>query len=314
MFLRKVALLLILIILVIACDNNNAPFQKENKLQVIVTIFPLYDFAREIGKDKVKISLLMPPASDVHHFEPKPSDIVRISRSDIFVFTNFEMEQWAYKIIKTAAENTSMTAIEAGSGITLMPLLEEHDDHEGEKHISKFDPHIWLDFDNAQIMVDNIANAFIKKDPRQSDYYLKNAANYKQKLIALNQKYRTGLASCKTRTVLHAGHWAFAYLTKKYNLQYISAYAASADAEPSPQKVLSLIDEIRRLKIPYIYYEDLVAPRLAQTIAAETGAGLLKLYNGHDIGKDDLKNDVSFISLMEKNLINLQKGLQCRQI
>jgi zinc transport system substrate-binding protein len=130
-------------------------------------------------------------------------------------------------------------------------------------------------------------------------------------LIALDQLYRAKLTGCKTKTILHAGHWAFAYLAKKYNLNYIAAYNVSADAEPSPQKMINLVQQVKSQKVAYIYYESMINPRLAETIARETGAGLLKLNNGHDVSKADIKSGETFISLMEKNLTNLKKGLQC---
>ena len=130
-------------------------------------------------------------------------------------------------------------------------------------------------------------------------------------MIALDQRYRTELTRCKTKTILHAGHWAFAYLAKRYNLKYIAAYNVLADAEPSPQKIVTLVQQVKTENVPYIYYEDMINPRLAQTIAKETGAGLLKLNNGHDIGSTEMKKGVSFISVMENNLTNLKKGMRC---
>jgi zinc transport system substrate-binding protein len=300
---------LVLFSFFLACQPAEDEGKSDGKLKVVATIFPIYDFACNIGGNRVKVTMLLPPATDAHNYELKPEDIVKVSKADIFLFTNFEMEQWAYKIINAAAEDTSMLAIETGRGTVLLPLI---DGDEHEKHISKFDPHIWLDLDNAQKMVDNIATAFVKKDSRNSDYYLKNAQEYKIKLIALDQRYRTELVKCQTKTILHAGHWAFAYLAHKYNLIYIAAYNASADAEPSPQNIFALVEKIKGGNVPYIYYEDLVAPRLAQTIARETGTGLLKLSNGHDISKKDMKSGLSFTSLMEANLETLKKGMQCR--
>ena len=295
--------------------------ESDGKLKVIATIFPIYDFARNIGGDRVNVTMLLPPAADAHNYELKPEDIVKVSKADIFLFTNFEMEQWAYKIIQAAGEKTNVLAIETGNGAFLLPLSDEEEQHvysgdtgqdEHKKPASKFDPHIWLDLDNAQKMVDNIAKAFINKDSRHSDYYLKNAHEYKLKLIALDQRYRKELAKCQTKTILHAGHWAFAYLSKKYNLIYVATSNVTADAEPTPQKIVFLIEQVKAKNIPYIFYEDLVAPRLAQTIALETGAGLLKLSNGHDISKEDMKSGLSFILLMENNLNTLKKGMQCR--
>jgi zinc transport system substrate-binding protein len=310
MHLKKISLfILVLLSFLLSCQPAKESNKAENKLKVIATIFPIYDFARNIGGDKINVTMLLPPGTDAHHYELKPKDIINVGKSDIFLFTNFEMEQWAYKIINAAEKNTNMLAIETGNGAVLLPLNAEGG--EQENHVSRFDPHIWLDMDNAQKMVDNIAAAFIKKDSRNSDYYLRNAHNYKLKLIALDQRYRTELTKCKMKTILHAGHWAFAYLAKRYNLKYIAAYNVLADAEPSPQKIVTLIQQVETEKVPYIYYEDMINPRLAQMIAKETGAGLLKLNNGHDQSKAGIERGESFISLMENNLTNLKKGMLC---
>ncbi|HUN54711.1 MAG TPA: zinc ABC transporter substrate-binding protein [Smithella sp.] len=300
---------LLFLTFLLSCQPAKESNREDQKLRVIATIFPIYDFARNIGGDKIKVTMLLPPGTDAHHYELRPEDIVKVSKADVFLFTNFEMEHWAYKIINAADKNTNMLAIETGKGAFLLPSNEEEE--KPEEKVSQFDPHIWLDMDNAQKMVDNITEAFIKKDPRNSDYYLKNAHNYKLKLMNMDQRYRTELNGCKTKTILHAGHWAFAYLARRYNLKYIAAYNVLADAEPSPQKIFALVKQIKSEHVHYIYYESMMNPRLAQTIAKETGAGLLKLNNGHDVSKADIKNGESFISLMEKNLINLKKGMKC---
>jgi zinc transport system substrate-binding protein len=306
---KKIALLLLLLLIfLVSCQPAKESGREQRKLNVIATIFPVYDFARNVGGDKINITMLLPPGTDAHHYELRPGDIIKVSKADIFLFTNFEMEQWAYKIINAADKNTNMLAIETGNNAVLMPLIQT-DDH--DEHASGFDPHIWLDMDNAQKMVDNITAALIKKDSRNSDYYLKNAHDYKLKLMALDQRYRTELNGCKTKTILHAGHWAFAYLAKRYNLKYIAAYNVLADAEPSPQKIVSLIQQVKTEKVPFIYYENMINPRLAHMIAKETGAGLLKLNNGHDVSRTEIKNGISFISIMENNLINLKKGMRC---
>ncbi len=320
-FNRKAFIILLIgLSLLISCRQADEPAGTDKRLKVVATIFPLYDFARQVGGDKVNVTMLLPPASDPHHYELKPNDIVRVSKTDIFLFTNFDMEQWAYKIINAAAEKTNMLAVETGQGALLLPLsvFDDHGaDHpeghqeEGAGHAAKFDPHIWLDFSNAQKMVDNIARAFINKDPKNSETYKKNAAKYKLRLMELDRKYLTQLNHCKTRTILHAGHWAFAYLAGRYQLNYLSAYNMSADAEPSPQQIITLIEQVKKQKLAYIYYEDLVAPKLAKTIAGETGVELLKLSNGHDISKKDIQAGETFISLMERNLVNLKKGMQC---
>jgi len=307
---KKYAICLLLVLsLILSCQDSRQTDKPDNKLLVIATIFPLYDFARNIGGDKVKVSMLLPPATDAHNFELKPNDIIKISKADLFLYVNMEMEHWAYKVIQATSSNTKLLPVETGSGINMLSLTDsDGEDH----HSSKFDPHIWLDFNNAQRMADNIATALVKIDPRNSDYYLKNAAEYKNKLAVLDNKFNTGLTGCKSRTILHAGHWAFAYLANKYGLKYYSVYNVSADSEPEPQKIIALIQHIKDTKAPYIYSEELINPRLAETIARETGASLLKLNNGHTISKAEMSRGVSFLSLMEENLVNLKRGMQCR--
>lgn len=316
---RTFLLILVLMTSLLSCQRGQEAPRQSDTLHVTATIFPVYDFARNVGGDKVNVTMLLPPGADTHHFDLRPDDIARVTQADVFLFTTFELERWAYKII-----NAALLAVETGKGSALLPLnhhhTERHADHETKhhdhhvEHDAKFDPHIWLDLNNAQKMVDNIADAFIKKDPRNSDYYSKNALDYKMKLAALDRRYQKELTGCKSQTILHAGHWAFAYLAARYNLRYTAAYNVFADAEPSPQQIFSLIQQIKKQKAAYIYYEDMINPRLAQTIAKETGAGLLRLNNGHDISKNDFQQGETFISLMENNLTHLKKGLQCPQI
>jgi len=307
---KKIILLFfILLSFLLSCQQAKESNRNSDKLKVTATIFPIYDFARNVGKDKIDIIMLLPPGTEVHHYELRPEDIVKVSKTDVFLFTNFEMENWAYKIINAASNKSNMLAVQTGSGAFLLPLNE--DTKKKEEQISGIDPHIWLDMDNARIMVDNITAAFIQKDSRNKDYYLKNAHDYKLKLSALDQRYRAELSGCKTNTVLHAGHWAFAYPARKYHLQYVAAYNVLAEAEPSPQTILFLIDQIKSEGVRYIFYEDMFNPRLAEMIAKETGAGLLKLSNGHDISAKSIQEGETFISLMEENLANLKKGLGC---
>ena len=318
---KKILLLLMIgLLFTVACKQEDRPTGENPRMEVIATIFPLYDFARNIGGDKINVTMLLPPAADAHHYELKPDDIVRIGKTDIFLFTSFEMEHWARKMINAVADKTNMLAVETGQGASFLPMPEYHEQPSGNRsglkenitnHAAKLDPHIWLDFDNAQKMIDNITKAFSQKDPKNSAFYEQNAREYKLRLIELDKKYRKQLSNCRTRTILHAGHWAFAYPASRYRLQYMAAYNMSADAEPSPQQILALIEKVKGQKLPYIYYEDLAAPRLAETIASETGAGLLKLSNGQDISKKDIQSGVSFLSLMERNLENLKKGMQC---
>jgi zinc transport system substrate-binding protein len=283
------------------------------KLQVVTTLFPLYDFARQIGGDKADVSLLLPPGVEPHSFEPRPDDIIRVNRADLFIFTNRYMEPWAAKIA-AVADRKGLT-VDASKGVTFYRAGEEPADQRDDGHHHEaggMDPHIWLDFGNDRIIVDNLLAAFTAKDPGNRDYYAANAATYKEKLADLDRRFKEGLAHCATRDFLHGGHFAFGYLARRYDLHYQSAYALNADAEPTAGKLTALIRQMQSSGLRYIYTEELLNPRIAEMIARETGAGLLRLHGAHNISKMDFDRGVSFISLMEENLKNLRTGLQCQ--
>ena len=286
------------------------------KLTVVTTLFPLYDFARAIGGERTDVTLLLPPGIEPHTFEPKPADVMTVNKADIFVFTNEYMEPWA-KSFLNGLPTHNITIVDTSKGVTLLKSGPEEEGEEAEHgnlhhHHGGMDPHIWLDFANARIMVDNILVGMVGKDPANRDYYTARAAAYKAELTKLDDEYRTGLAGCGKRVFLHGGHYAFGYLARRYGLQYQSASAVNADAEPTPAKLADLVKLMRANGLKYVYSEELLSTRSAETIARETGATVLLLHGAHNISRDDLANRVTFISLMRKNLENLRTGLQCR--
>jgi len=282
------------------------------KLTVVTTLFPLYDFARAVAGDKAEIRLLLPPGVEPHSFEPKPEDMVRVSKADLVVYTNEYMEPWAVKMLRTIASKP--VVVDASKGVTLLkagPEEAAEQAHEGEHH-GGMDPHIWLDFSNAQIMVQNIADGLATKDPANKDFYQANARAYQQELAKLDEEYRAGLSRCVKKEFLHGGHFAFGYLAKRYGLNYLSAQALNPDSEPTPAKIAQLIREMRTNGLKYVYCEELLSPATAEMIARETDATVLLLNGAHNISKEDFDKKTSFLSLMRQNLVNLRLGLQCK--
>lgn len=311
-YLSIVLLLLVLVPGATACRKKEGRPGTAPKLQVVTTLYPLYDFARTVGGDRVEVRLLLPPGVEPHNFEPKPEDAARLARADLFVYTNPQMEPWAGALLK-GKDNPRLEVVEAGAGAALIPAgtAQPHggDDHHDDK---QYDPHIWLDIANAQIMVANIRDGLTRTDPAGSAYYRENSAAYQQRLADLDLQFRQGLSACRQRIFLHGGHYAFGYLAQRYNLQYVSAYPLSPNAEPSPRKVMELVDLMRKNSLHAIFYEELLSPRMAETIAGEAGASLLKLHGIHNVSREDLTANASYLSLMEANLANLRKGLECR--
>ena len=287
-------------------------------LQVVTTLFPLYDFARTIAGDKAQVTMLLPPGVEPHTFEPRPEDMIRISRAGLFIYTSKYMEPWAEKII-TGIDNKKLRVVNAGERVTYQPAMAEHEHghkesgkHDGHHDQKIMDPHIWLDFANAALMVDTILDGFVAADPANAAVYRQNAEPLKKRLAALDLRYRDILSSCSTKKILHGGHYAFGYLARRYNLEYHALSGISSDAEPSAERMVALVREIRSSGAKYLFAEELLSPRLTESLAQEAGAGVLMLYAAPNLSREDTSRNVTFFDLMERNLEQLQKGLQCR--
>lgn len=309
----RILLLLFSFLLLVACNRPEGVAPPAAKLQVVTSLFPLYDFVRQIGGDSVEVSLLLPPGVEAHSFDPKPEDILRVNRAGLFIYTNKAMEAWA-ATIAASVDPRKVTIVDASAGAKLLPSNGHADEDEGAHgHESgAIDPHLWLDFANTQVMVGNIAEAMATKDPVHRDLYAANAAAYRARLATLDATYRTGLADCKKRTLLQGGHFALGYLTARYGLDYHAAAAVNPEAEPTAATMAALVQEMRRNDLRYLFSEELVSPKLAETIAREVGGTVLLLSAAHNVSKDDLAGGVTFVDLMERNLKNLQTGLECR--
>jgi zinc transport system substrate-binding protein len=326
-FLFILAGLLFSVVLAVFSTKRNVSDSKQiGKLSVVTTLFPLYDFAREVGGDAVSVSLLLLPGAESHAFEPTPNDVVKIHTADVFIYTGKFMEPWAEDIIK-GVTNKNVKVVDSSLGIEMMNEAEgAHESGKEEAHADDqgaeaedighkhggVDPHIWLDFDNARTMVETIARAFAEKDPANTERYRENAKVYAEKLSAMDDLYRKSLQSCSSRKIVYGGHYAFGYLARQYGLEYVAAQGLSPDAEPSAQDLAQLVEQVRNGDIKYVFYEELTNPKIAETIANETEAKLLLLNAAHNISKEGYTSGVTFLSLMEENRKNLAKGLGCQ--
>ncbi len=301
------ALILLFACLAGSCQRNETGTGKDGRLKVVASLFPTYDFARQIGQGKADVTLLLPPGVEAHGFEPKPGDMMRLNRADILIFTNRHMEPWIQKILQ-GTQNGRLAVVEAGRGIAMSGHtgMTGHGPAAGAE-----DPHIWLDFSKAAAMVDRIRDGFIGRDPENRDFYFRNAEEYKARLQDLDRRYGETLSGCRKKVLVHGGHSAFGYLARRYGLGYLSAYGLSPNAEPRPEDLIRLSRTLRANGLKHIFSEELLSPRVAETIAKETGAAVLPLHTGHNIGKEALEGDATFISLMMINLERLKEGLQC---
>lgn len=269
--------------------------------------------------------MLLPPGVEPHTFEPKPEDMIRISRAGLFIYTSAYMEPWAEKII-AGINNRKLRVVNSGEKVTYQARIQEdehgHGQTENASHSSGgagvttngmgMDPHVWLDFTNAARMVDSILAGFCAADSVNSNVYRQNADRLKTRLTALDEQYKQQLSTCATRKLLHGGHYTFGYLAKRYGLEYHALSGITSDAEPSAERMIALVREVKSSGVAYLFAEELLSPRLTEALAQESGVGVLMLHGAHNLSRDDLLRNVTFFDVMDRNLVQLQKGLQCR--
>ena len=293
--------------------NSNSASENSKPLTIIATLFPQYDFARELAGGKADVKLLLPPGMESHSFEPTPGDIITIQNSDIFLYTGDEMEPWAAGI--AADLDSHVLVSNLSEGIELAKENEEEHHHETdhqhmEEHHHTYNPHIWTSPVLAMQMVKNIEKALIQADPDNQTYYEENTRNYLSKLQSLDDTFRQITKTASHRTVYIGSRFSLYYFMKEYGLSYVAAYdSCEEEAEPSIKRVLSIIQSMRKDKIGAIYYEELTEPYVAKTNAESANAVPLLFHSCHNVSQSELEQGATYLSLMEQNAKKLKKGL-----
>lgn len=310
---KKVLTLIISIVMgisLIGCsDSSKTESQSNGKITVYTTIFPIYDFTRNIGKDKINLNYVVPPGGEPHEWEPSPKLMGEIQSSNVFIYNGLGIDSWAENIIDSS-ENKKLVVVEATDKITPLKYNEEdHEEEEEDEDHGEYDPHVWLNPEYAIKECENIKNALIKADPNNKDYYEKNYNDYIKKIDSLDTDYKNNLTNLKTNTAV-VSHGAYEYLFRAYNLKQISITGLSPNQEPSPAKLGELTKYAKENNTKYIFFDGLVNPKTAQTLANEIGIQTATLYSIDGISKKDFENGETYISLMKQNLDVLTKALK----
>ena len=281
-------------------------------LVVATTIFPLYDWAREVGGERVEVSQLLPPGVEAHTFAPRPSDMRLLNRAQVFIYIGDDMEPWAKDILQ-GLDNPSLVVVEAGREIERADdhVHGEHCEHAHHEH-SGADPHVWLDPVLAQAMVSLIAQGLAKADPEGAPLYETRAQAYITELQELHRQIKQGLETCRHREIVYGGHFAFGYFARRYGLSHVSPYPGfSPNSTPTPRQVAELIRVIRATGQNTVFHEELIEPRVARVMAEETGAKLELLHGAHNLTPAEQKRGVTYLSIMNDNLAKLRAALEC---
>jgi zinc transport system substrate-binding protein len=281
-----------------------------DRLSVVTTMFPAYDFTREIAGTAVSLSILLPPGAESHSFEPTPQDIIRIQNSAIFICVGGESESWVERVLSSM--DTSRLRI-----IRLMDCVQtvEEEVVEGmqaeEEEEVAYDEHVWTSPRNAMRIVEQIAAALVALDARNAADYQQRATAYLAKLETLDAAFRDAVAAGTRKTIVFGDRFPFRYLADEYGLSYFAAFpGCSTETEPSAATIAFLIRKMREEHIPVIFHIELSNERMADMISEETGATKRLLHACHNISKRDFDQGRTYLELMNQNVINLREALR----
>ena len=294
--------------------------EDSGKLSVVCSLFPYYDFVREIGGEFVQAHLLVAAGREAHSFEPTPMDVIRVSRADVFVYNGGEGEQWVEEILASAGEAvpTVVRMMDYADTVEEEPLEyghdgHEHDDHSGHEHDSdeiEYDEHIWTSPVEAMKLCRAICDALCAAAPAHAEVFRGNLENYLRELSALDADFRQVCSEKKRSLLVFGDRFPLLYFCREYGLDYRAAFhGCSSDTEPSLYTLKFLIDKVRQQDIPVIYALELSSRKVADAIAETTGATVETFYSCQTVSQADWAAGEGYVSLMRRNVAALREGI-----
>lgn len=315
----------------------------DERLSVTTTLFPYYDFVRQIAKDRVKLRLIIPSGMDSHSFEPTPADIIAIQNSDLFLYNGGEMEQWADMVL----DSVGHSGLRAEAMMDYVDIVEEelvegmedeeghehgsgdayqdahgHEEHgrqeaehvPGQLHAIEYDEHIWTSPVMAMEIVRVIGRLLEEEDPEHRAFYRENTRQYLAELEALHQEFLEVMDGRKQDLIVVGDKFPFRYFADTYHLSYRAAFSGcGGEAEPSARTIAYLIEQVRENGLCAVYYLELSSHRVAEIIGEETGVKPLLLHSCHNVTRREFDEGITYLQLMEQNVNNLRIGLEAGQ-
>lgn len=269
-------------------------------MPVVATFYPLFEFARRVGGERVAVRRLVPSGAEPHYYEPTPRDVVALTRARVIVYLGAGFEPWLDRLLPQLS--AGIERVKTTEGMALAPTG-------GGRAVA--DSHVWLDPLLAQRQIDAVLAGLLKADPSGRTTYEANAAAYKARLAGLHERFTGTLGRCR-QTVFIVSHAAFGYLAARYGLTQVAIGGPTPEAEPSPARIRAILKTIRRYDVRVIYHETLTSPRVVTAVAREIGARTLVLNPIEGLTDAEERQGKDYLSIMDDNLRNLAQGLDCR--
>lgn len=305
-----------------AAPSGSSQPQQDGSLQVVTTIFPIYDWARQVIGDVPGVELvwLQDTGVDMHSYQPSAEDMLKLSSCDVFLYVGGTSDSWVDGALKEAV-NPDMKVLSLleilGDNARLEELTEgmQAEDHEGHDHgdEDEYDEHVWLSVKNASLLTQSIADTLSQLDPDHADAYAANAAAYEAQLADLDAQYQAAVDAASVKTVLFGDRFPFRYLTEDYGLEVYAAFpGCSAETEASFETIAFLAGKVDELHLPAVLTIENSDQRVAQTIIQNTAskdAALLRLDSMQGTSAEDVAAGTTYLSIMESNLDVLKAAL-----
>ena len=304
-------------------DNAGNSKDSEDKISVVATIFPPYDFARAVAGNTASVSMLLPPAAESHSYEPTPRDIILIQDCDLFIYNGGDSDAWVERILSSIDTSRikvvkMIDCVETVEEEIVEGMEDDEDDHGAESDANEAeteekhetDEHVWTSPRNAKIIVQRIADALCEVSPENAKIYQNNALDEEKSLDKLDEQFKTIVAEGKRDTIVFGDRFPFRYFADAYGLKYFAAFpGCSTETEAGAATVKFLIDKVKAERIPVIFHIELSNEKMADTIAAETGAKVLQLHACHNISKADFEAGKTYLNIMNENAAALREAL-----
>ena len=291
------------------CPPCAAPaLASEETLSVVCTIFPAYDFARQLAGDTAQVRLLLPPGSESHSYEPSPRDIIDIQEADLFLYAGGESDSWVDGILASMGDDAPR-AFRLTDCVTLL-AEETTESMEAHHEEAEMDEHVWTSPKNAMRIVEDLSAALCEIAPENADAYGAALTGYLGELEALDAAFEETVAQGKRDLIVFGDRFPFRYFAHDYHLRYDAAFpGCSEDSEPSVRTVISLVETVRAEQVPVIFYIEFSSRKTADILAEETGAKELLFHSCHNVSSEELEAGATYLTLMWNNVSALKEAL-----
>ncbi len=295
---KRIIICLLCVALLCGCAGTGNTKDSE-KITVVTTIFPLYDFARAIGGEYVDVKMLIKPGSEVHSYDPLPSDMRAVYDSDLFLYIGGESDKWVSNLIDGTKIN----------GLALIGAIEHNHQHTHHGH-NHTDEHIWTSPDNAVLMLKEIRESIIKIDGKNADAYRKSCDEYINKINAASQEISKTVSKYKNPFIMVADRFPFIYFAEQYGIKYETAFDGCAVSTDISLKTMSrLTKTIKDKNIKTVFCTELSSQNIANALQQELGVNIAELHSAHNVSLDDFNSGITYVDIMRRNNLALEGGL-----